>query len=160
MKEANLKKLIQHIGLNDQGGSFTDSVMKTIEIEDELSMNPALLSVLKSELLAEPCSDFTDNLMLNIQANANKISQPILNKKIKLIFSGIIILILILVVINPHSNLSHLHRSYFSRLDINLSDAITGIIKAADSVLPYFIPLSILLLLDYLFRTKRSRLIS
>lgn len=161
MEENKFKNLIQNIGLDDPGTSFTDNVMKMIESQEELSLNPALLSVLKSELLAEPSFEFPDNIMAKIQPKANKGLEPIITKKARLIILGMVILILFLVMINSHSDLNHLqHDSYFSRFSLNLSGTTMGIIRIATSILPYLIPLSILLFLDYFFRTRQRQLIS
>ena len=160
MEEDKLKKLIQNIGLDEPSSSFTDNVMKIIESQKELSLHPALLSVLKNEFLAEPSSEFSDNVMADIQAEANNISAPIITKKIRLIILGISIPILLLVLLNAHSNLNHLHNSYLSRFSVNLSDITMGIIKISGSILPYLIPLSILLIIDYVFRTRQSQLTS
>lgn len=161
MEEDKFKNLIQNIGLDDPGTSFTDNVMKMIESQEELSPNPTSLSILKSELLVEPSFEFSDNLMAKIQPKANKSLGLRITKKIGLIILGMAILILFLVMINSHSDLNHLQNaSYFSRFSLNLSGTTMGIIKIATSILPYLIPLSILLFLDYFFRTRQSRLIS
>jgi hypothetical protein len=161
MEENKFKKLVQNIGLDDPGISFTDNVMNVIESGEELSLNPVLLSVLKTELLAEPSFEFPDNLMAKIQPKANKSLAPIISKKTSLIILGLLILILFLVMINFHSDLNNLqHGSYLSRFNLNLSGTTRGIIKIATSILPYLIPLSILLFLDYFFRTRQRHIIS
>lgn len=159
MEEDKFRKLIQSIDLDAPGISFTDNVMKILESQEELNLHPALKSVLKNELLAEPSFEFSDNLMSHIQPKANRILEPIITKKIWLIISGIVTMILFLVLINFYSNLNFLHNnSYSSRFSLNLHDTTIGIIKIAASILPYLIPLSILLLIDYVFRTKYRQL--
>jgi hypothetical protein len=159
MEEDKFKKIIQNIGLDEPAGSFTDNVMKMIKSQEELGINPALRSVLKNELLAEPSSEFSDNLMANIQPKANKILEPIITKKARLIILGIFIPVLFLILISSHSNSNPLHNnSYFSRFSLNLSGTTMGIIKISTSILPYLIPLSILLLGDYFFRTRQRQL--
>ena len=161
MDDNKFKNRIQHIGLDDPGTSFTDNVMKMIESREELSLNPALLAVLKTELLAEPSIEFSDNIMARIQPKASKAIAPIISKKARLIISGMVILVLFLVIINSHSGLTHLQNgSYFSGFSVNFSGTTTGIIKIATFILPYLLPLSILLFLDYLFRTRQRQIIS
>ena len=161
MEDDKLKKLIQNIDLDEPTASFTDNIMKMVETEEGLNLNPALLFVIKNELLAEPPVEFSDNLMANIQPEITEISEPIITKKTGLIISGASITILLLILITSHSNVKHLAgNSYFSGFGLNLSGTTTGIIKITTSVLQYLIPLSILLFMDYFFRTRQRQLTS
>jgi hypothetical protein len=158
MEEDKFKKLIHSIGPDEPGAGFTDHIMKMIEIREELSLNPALQSVLKKELFTEPSVEFSDNLMANIQPKANKIVKPIITKKTWLIISGVAFLILLLILIISHSNSDHLPvNSHFSRSALNISGTVTGIMKISYAVLTYLIPFSILIFMDYIFRTRQSR---
>jgi hypothetical protein len=154
MDEEKFKKLIQRGGLDEPGPSFTDNIMKLVESQEDLSLKPALLSVLKNELLTDPSPGFSDKLMSHILPKASKIAAPIITKKITLIISGFGISILLLVVINLISNTNDIQNSYSTGLKFKLSGAMTAIAKIANSVLVYFVPLSILLFLDYFFRTR------
>ena len=156
MEEDKFKKLIQIIGLDEPGSSFTDNVMKTIESQEDLSLNPALLAVLRNEFLGEPSSDFSDNLMANIQTEVNKRSAPIITKQIRLVILGIGILILFLVLINSSSKFNHHNNFYFSYLNSHLLNTSTEIVKLSNSILLYVIPLSILLLMDYVYKSRQS----
>ena len=159
MEDDKLKKLIQNIDLDEPGASFTDNIMKMVETKEELNLNPVLLSVIKNELLAEPPFEFSDNLMANIQPETTEISEPIVTKKAGVIISGAGIIMLLLILLTSHSNLKHLaSNSHYSGFGLNLSGTTTGTIKIATSVLQYLIPLSILLFMDYFFRTSRRRL--
>jgi hypothetical protein len=160
MNDDQFKKLIQRIDLEEPSAAFTDNIMKMLEAEEELGLNPALLSVVKNELLAEPSFEFTDNLMAHIQPKASEVSDPIITKKVKLIISGVMAAMLLVALVNSPYNLGHLQNSsYFSGLSLNLSGTIAEVVKLATTVLPYLIPLSILLLTDYFFRTRRQQLI-
>jgi hypothetical protein len=156
MDDDQLKKIIQYANLDEPDGSFTDNVMKMIEAEDRLSLH-TLLPLLEKELIIEPPTEFSKNLMTNIRSNANKIAEPILAKRVKLVLSGIIFFILFLAFTSP-SNLNQQHHYYFPQLVLNLSGAIIGVIRIASSFLEYLIPLSILLLIDYVFRIRQNQL--
>jgi hypothetical protein len=158
MDEEKFKKLIQRTGLDDPGPAFTDNIMKLVESQEDLSLKPALLAVLKNELVTDPSPGFADKLMSHIQPKTSKISTPIITKKIKWIISGFAIAILLLVAINMISNSNDVQNSYSTGLKFKLSGTITAIAKIANSVLVYFVPLSILLFLDYFFRTRRISL--
>ena len=160
MEEDKFKKIIQNIGLDEPVSSFTDNVMKMIESEEELSLHPDLLPVLQNELLAEPSLEFSDNLMASIKPKTHKTLEPVINKKSWLIIGGVVISILFFAIVGFHSNLNRPHNSYFSNISLDLSGAAMRIIKIATSILPYLIPLSILLLVDYVLRTRQSNLTS
>jgi hypothetical protein len=160
MNDDKFKKLIQRIDLDEPSAAFTDNIMKMVEAEEDLSLSPALLSVVKNELLAEPSFEFTDDLMAHIQPKASEVSDPIITKKVKLIISGVMAALLLVALVNSPYGLGHLQNSsYFSGLSLNLSGATAAITKMAISVLPYLIPVSVLLFVDYFFRTKRRQLI-
>jgi len=159
MNDDKFKKLIRGVDFEEPSAAFTDGIMKKVEAEEELSLTPAMLSIIKPELLAEPPVEFTDNLMAHIQPKASRISAPIINKKIKFVISGAIAALLLVALVNSRPALGHLQNSsYFSGLSLNLSGATLGIVKIAISILPYLVPLSVLLLADYFFRTRQHRL--
>jgi hypothetical protein len=158
MKDDKFKKLIQHVSLDEPGDSFTDNVMKTIESEEVLSLHPALLQILKNELITQPSAEFSNNLITSIQPKANKIAAPVISKKFKFIVSGVIISILIVALITSKSKFNYEHYSYFSNFVLNFSNVIIGTTKITASVLQYLVPLAILLLIDYMFRTRQRQL--
>ena len=161
MEDDKLRELILSIGLDEPGAALTDSIMKIIETKEEISLHPAILSVIKNELLAEPSFEFADTLMENIKPKGIKSLKPVITKKTGLIILGIFIPIVLLVLINSHSSLNHLQNgSYFSRFSLHLPGATRGIIKMATAVLPYLVSLSSLLFIDYFFRTRQRQFAS
>ncbi|MEP7322128.1 MAG: hypothetical protein ABI761_09415 [Saprospiraceae bacterium] len=159
MEEDKLKQFIQTIGVDEPSAEFTDNLMKLIESQKELSLHPTLLSALKKELLVEPSSEFQNRLMASIHPKTNILLKPIITKKIWLVISGIAALLLILAMLSSKSGANYLHtNSYFSNSGLNIASTTEGIIKISTSFFLYLIPLSILLLLDYVFRTRRTRL--
>src|SRR4051794_3097554 len=114
MKEDKLKKIIQSVELDDPGLPFTDGIMEIIQTREELKLAPAILSVLETELLAEPPFQFTENLMASIKPAQNRIPNPIISRKFWLLVSGIATFTLITVLLNSHSQSKHLsHNLYF-----------------------------------------------
>ena len=159
MKDDKFRKLIQNIGLDEPSPSLDDNIMKIIETKEKVSLNPAFLSVIKNELLAEPSLEFSDILMDKIKPKGSKSIEPIITIKTALIILSFFILIVLLAMINSRLSLHHIQNaSYFSHFSLNLSGAIMRIIKISTTVLPYLITISSLLLMDYFFRTKQSRL--
>ena len=159
MEDDKFKKLIQRIDPGGPSAAFTDNIMKVIESQEEFSLDPALLSVLKKELLAGPAFEFSNKLMAAIQPKTPVVLKPIIPKKAWLIISAIVFSILLWVLINPPPTVNHKqHHSYFSRFSLNVSGAISGIINTSTAILPYLIPLSILLLIDYVLRTRQRQL--
>jgi hypothetical protein len=159
MKEDKLKKIIQGIELDEPGAAFTDNIMKMVEAQEELNLHPTLLPFIQNEVLAEPDAAFSATVMANIKPRENTIAAPIITKKIKLIMVGIVTLCLLLALVIPHSNVTRPESNiYFTQLNTNLREATLGLIKIAGTILPYLIPLSILLLLDYFLRARQNLL--
>nr|WP_294943640.1 hypothetical protein [uncultured Mucilaginibacter sp.] len=159
MKDDKFKKLIQSIDLEEPGAAFTDNIMKMVQAQEELNLKPALLAAIKQELVAEPSVGFTENLMAQIQPAASKAPEAVMTPKVKLIVSGVFIALLLVALVNSRYTLGHLQNSsYFSGLSLNFAGTAIGVVKIAGSVLLYLIPLSVLLLVDYFFRTRRQQL--
>ncbi len=158
MKDEIFKKLIQSIDLDEPRASFTDDIMKMVENEEELSLNSTLHSVIKTELIVEPSFDFSNSVMAEIQTQEARVSEPMITQKAKSIILCFGICLLLFAVINSVSTFHLQKNSYISNFDLNFTDVATGIIKIAISVFPYLIPLSVLLFIDYLFKTRQRQL--
>lgn len=157
MNDDKFKKLIQSIELEEPGAAFTDNIMKMVEAQEELNLNPALLVAIKQELVAEPPVGFTENLMDQIQPAASKAPEAVMTPKVKLIISGVFIVLLLVALVNSRYTLGHLqNNSYFSGLNLNFAGTAMGVVKMAVSILPYLVPLSVLFLTDYFFRTRQK----
>jgi len=159
MKDDQLKKFIQSIHLDEPAASFTDDTMKIIAAQEELELHPSLLPFIEPEVLSEPGDAFSGKVMASIQPAKNKTAAPIITRKFILILSCAAFLALLFAVILSPSNSNEARDStYLLHVNTSLQEPTLELIKIAGTVLPYFIPFSILLLADYFFRTRREQL--
>lgn len=157
MKDEILKKLIKSIDLDEPRKSFTDDIMRKVEVGEELSLKNALLLNLKKELIAEPSLGFSESIMADIRRQEAKISRPLFSRKVGLIIAGLGIILLLFALFKSGSSLKHLKMDfYFSNLGLNQSNAVMGIIEVSTSILPYIIPISVLFFIDYFLRGRQQ----
>lgn len=82
MKEQKLKKWIKTIEIDEPSVSFTEEVMATLAVQDDLSMTPALRTALRQHLTEVPSADFTTDIMRSIKTMPSKVSPFVISPKI------------------------------------------------------------------------------
>ena len=156
MNDDKLRKLIRMTDLPEPSALFTDDVMKMIVQEDQLKMNPVLKAALQGELLVRPSNLFTNGVMKVVQPGFSTNQKPLFRKKLVLIFLGCMGIIVAgsVVFLRLQVRVSALD-GFFGYARVSFPSLTEGIAKSASPVLPYLVPVSLLLVIDYFFRTRR-----
>lgn len=156
MSDDKLRRLIRMTDLPEPSASFTNDVMKMIAREEPEKMNPVLKAALQEELMVSPSKLFTNRVMKVIPPGFSTDQMPLFRKKLALIFPGcvgIMLVVSIVFLLQPVRG-SALY-NFFGYARLSLPSIPGGIAKSASSLLPYLIPVSLLLVIDYSFRTKK-----
>jgi hypothetical protein len=128
-KKDHLKALLRSIDLDEPDDSFTDNIMKIVEAQDKPALQRALVPI----------------------------TRLVITRKFAWAISSAAILLFLLALAITHSNRSITHPGhYVTLIRTALGNATLGFMHVAGTILSYLIPLSILLLIDYLFRTRHK----
>jgi hypothetical protein len=158
MKKDKLKKLIQSVDLDQPKADFTDSIMKKIELQESLIINPVLDALLEKHLIEMPSVDFTQKVITGIESSDKKVVyESIISKKTWYGVGMAAALIVTLVGFLGHPS----QTAAKPHLLTNLINQITGRIISQVSglsalVLACLFGVSALLLLDYFFSGKEN----
>jgi hypothetical protein len=150
-----LKSLVQKTELDKPSFNFTDLVMKEVEAQEPV-INPVLKALLKRNGIENPSIDFTHSIIARIEeGDLRATHKPIVSQKTWLI---IISAIAFFVLYLGLSNQTPISPDGLTPYFISIGNALNAILTNVNSVpslyLIIFISISVLLVMDYLLRTR------
>lgn len=89
MEENEFKKIIQKAGLDESPALFTDNIMRTIGMHEEVAKTDALGKLLQNAVLSNPAEDFTSKIMQQVAPQKQIVFQPIIGKRTWRIVAGL-----------------------------------------------------------------------
>ncbi len=99
MEENEFKKIIQKAVLDEPPTSFTDNIMQSIGMQQEVAKNDALGKLLQTAVLSSPTAEFTNNIMQQVVPQKQIAFQPIISKKAWRIISSIAAIIFAAILV-------------------------------------------------------------
>ena len=158
MKDDQFKKIIKAAGLEEPGPSFTDDLMRKIATQEDLSISPVFQQMLKASALQEPAENFTEKLMAHIPQEKPEFSDPIISRKTFYVLAGIVAIITIVASVifrTPEDSIlpSIEKKNFYTWIEQGMDFFVNS-----QMIFLCLIAATILLLSDYIFRVRFSKL--
>ena len=158
MKDDQFKKIIKAAGLEEPGPSFTDDLMRKIATQEDLSISPVFQQLLQANALQEPAENFTEKLMVQIPPMAPDFSDPIISRKTFYVLAGIVAIITIVASVifrTPEESIlpSIEKKNFYTWIEQGMDFFVNS-----QMIFLCLIAATVLLLSDYIFRVRFSKL--
>lgn len=154
-----LKHIIHKCELDKPTANFTSVVMEEIVVEDVVTFNPVVRSLLKRYGIEEPSVDFTHRIVTQVYKHKSIASyKPLISFKMRCIIATSLTAFIISLNFSEHASASPTGLTLYLTRFGRMLNAIFMTVKSIPSLyLLTFISLSILLAMDYLLKNKRTK---
>jgi hypothetical protein len=150
MKGKKLKKAIGKLKLDEPTHSFTARVMSHIEASEELSLKPALTTILKKNLASDPSDFFTAGVMSGIKPKTQLEVMPVISKKAWYWVAGLVTIILFIALFSSTTSATELTNGSFWPQSL-----VSTISEFSQQMITYLVAISSLFLIDYFLGRRR-----
>jgi hypothetical protein len=155
--EHRLKQLIQQSGTDKPSPDFTAIIMEEVMAQEEIVINPILKSILKRNDRPVLTTDFTRQVMVQIETHQLNKPQPIISRRTwYTAAAALILLISYIVFFGQPTSVSGGVSTYL----VITGNGINSLFKMISSIQPLyaitFVSLSALVVLDYFLKSRTN----
>lgn len=149
MKEKKLKKAIQELKLDEPSEAFSTRILSHIEASENLSLEPAIYELLKTNLVSDPSARFTGNILDQLKPKKQLVVEPVVSRQTWWIITGVVILILGIAILSPAKSATGSATIRFWSISV-----VYWIDTFSQQMIPFLVVVSSLFLGDYYLRRK------